>query len=257
MLNGIIRTDVIKNVPAMRLTSGYVTTAHGGAMMFGILSRKKCSTCGKKKSRGEFSKSKSHKDGLEPRCKMCNSKRAKEWAKNNPSRKSKTTKEWRENNKERHAENTANWIASNAEHLRAYWKQWYLENKEKKLSQAQERYVQKKDEILEKKRLQRTPDVVREMNKKWYLSNKDKALENNRNRRAFKKVGGGKVTAKEWKDLCEKYGNKCLCCGASGIKLTQDHVLPLVLFGKHSIENIQPLCQSCNSKKGTKVIDYR
>ena len=52
------------------------------------------------------------------------------------------------------------------------------------------------------------------------------------------------------------HGSRCLkCYSESNIAL--DHVVPIFLGGENKIENLQPLCQSCNSKKGTKIIDYR
>jgi 5-methylcytosine-specific restriction endonuclease McrA len=50
-----------------------------------------------------------------------------------------------------------------------------------------------------------------------------------------------------------------LACGQREpeIKLTIDHVVPLVRNGSHDKSNIQPLCLSCNDSKGTKVLDYR
>jgi hypothetical protein len=35
--------------------------------------------------------------------------------------------------------------------------------------------------------------------------------------------------------------------------MTIDHILPRSLGGDDSIENLQPMCNSCNSKKGNKV----
>jgi hypothetical protein len=54
----------------------------------------------------------------------------------------------------------------------------------------------------------------------------------------------------------ELHGNKCLCCGSQE-NICIDHVVPVYKGGKNEIENFQPLCKSCNSSKGTKIIDYR
>lgn len=69
----------------------------------------------------------------------------------------------------------------------------------------------------------------------------------------------GKIIYQEWRDLKEKYNNACLCCGrrAPEVEITLDHVLPLSMGGSNTIDNAQPLCLSCNSRKGTKHIDYR
>lgn len=80
---------------------------------------------------------------------------------------------------------------------------------------------------------------------------------NNRNREARKKVGGGTITSSQWQQLCERYGYRCLSCGRTDLPLTLDHVVPLARGGSHSIENAQPLCQPCNSRKSARVIDYR
>lgn len=66
-------------------------------------------------------------------------------------------------------------------------------------------------------------------------------------------------TNAEWEDLKARYGYKCLNCWRREphIKLTIDHVVPLQLGGSGAISNIQPLCGSCNSSKGTNTYDYR
>ena len=76
------------------------------------------------------------------------------------------------------------------------------------------------------------------------------------NRRARVIGNGGYHTVEEWLALCEKYGNRCLACGQV-VELTEDHIMPLVRGGTDSIDNIQPLCRVCNSRKKTQFIDYR
>lgn len=91
-------------------------------------------------------------------------------------------------------------------------------------------------------------------------------------RRRVKKLnGGGSHSLIEWNDLKSKYGFMCLCCKECEpeIKLTQDHIVPISIWETYirfhpeisyecdDIENIQPLCLSCNSIKKKRVIDYR
>lgn len=52
------------------------------------------------------------------------------------------------------------------------------------------------------------------------------------------------------------YGEECLKCGTTE-NITIDHIKPVARGGKNRLWNLQPLCQSCNSSKGTKTIDYR
>jgi len=67
------------------------------------------------------------------------------------------------------------------------------------------------------------------------------------------------LTEKEKKQVKERDGNACLCCGDSGkgIKLQIDHVLPFSLGGETSIDNSQTLCRRCNQFKGENEIDFR
>ena len=77
------------------------------------------------------------------------------------------------------------------------------------------------------------------------------------NNRAKRSNNEGTITSQEWKNLCEVYNHKCLSCGKSDLKLTIDHIIPLIKGGKNTIDNIQPLCMECNLKKHVKIINYR
>ena len=54
----------------------------------------------------------------------------------------------------------------------------------------------------------------------------------------------------------KKHGKVCLACGSKN-EISLDHVVPVCRGGWNSVNNLQPLCRSCNSKKGKKIIDYR
>jgi 5-methylcytosine-specific restriction endonuclease McrA len=78
-------------------------------------------------------------------------------------------------------------------------------------------------------------------------------------RRTNRSDAGGSFTHNQWYRLCEYYDFHCLRCNRKFPfeELTFDHIRPVSRSGSSDISNGQPLCKSCNSKKGTKEIDYR
>ena len=98
--------------------------------------------------------------------------------------------------------------------------------------------------------------------KSWHknplFSSKEVHLSHNRKRYAIKKGAIGSHTLLQWMELKKMTGYMCLCCKKiePEIVLSEDHIIPLSKGGTDYIENIQPLCRSCNSRKNAKVINY-
>ncbi len=119
-----------------------------------------------------------------------------------------------------------------------------------KRKECYSRYVENHKEELSR--------YKKEYNKIYKSKNKEQHKITEHKRRAKIKGSGGTFTKEEWDFLKEIYGYKCPCCKKKEpeIILTIDHIIPIHLNGINSIENIQPLCNSCNCKKNTKVIKY-
>lgn len=69
---------------------------------------------------------------------------------------------------------------------------------------------------------------------------------------------GGFHSKGEWENLKAQYDWKCPSCKRREpeIKLTRDHIIAISKGGSDNIENIQPLCRPCNSKKHDITIRY-
>lgn len=97
---------------------------------------------------------------------------------------------------------------------------------------------------------------LRESYRKWVENNRDRRLLTTNRRRVRKMNNGGSHTLEEWQNLKAQYHFTCACCRKSEpeIRLTRDHIVPLSKGGTDDIENIQPLCKPCNSRKYNKII---
>ena len=71
----------------------------------------------------------------------------------------------------------------------------------------------------------------------------------------------GTHTPEEWQAMLDVIGPTCLRCdrpaGDNGSGLVKDHIVPVYQGGSDGIENIQPLCRSCNAAKGPDTTDHR
>ena len=53
--------------------------------------------------------------------------------------------------------------------------------------------------------------------------------------------------------LLEKWGRKCVYCGAEGLPLEVEHIIPRVRGGSNRVSNLTIACEACNRKKNTRT----
>lgn len=229
---GKINTDYKYKRPCIDYSSGY----------------KFCNGCKENKLLECFNFNKTGKVKGKPfsRCKLCEFKRDKEYVSNNRLKVNSKAYKHQHKNKERTA---------------AIRKRSYNKNRLKRIAEV---ILWRKNHPDKVKRYQaanykKYSEARKKKTKDWNLKNTERRKVNQASRRARELKAGGFFSAKEWCGLKEKYNNTCLCCNRKepDIKLTADHVVALSCGGSNFIENIQPLCISCNSSKGIKHIDYR
>lgn len=190
-------------------------------------SMKTCITCGSLKSLDEFPKRKDSPDGRRNQCSECRFKCQQEYRERNRSSIEINRKKYYHAHREEAIAYATEWNRQNPDKNTAYRKAWETKNPGY--------YTQYWQEHLSNRRA----IAVR------YVAKKVSAQ--------------GDFTGDQWEEVKGRYGHQCLGCGKkeTEITLTIDHIIPLSKGGNNSIENIQPLCQSCNSRKRQRTIDYR
>ena len=177
-------------------------------------------------------------------CAPCAKIRYKKWSKANPDKVKENNRRYQQDNREKEAERNRQWRQAHTEQTRENRRRWQQNNPEK-VKEANQRWRQNN--------LERDSEHRRQ----YRQSNPEGVSARGQRRRTKKSAAGGSYTAAQWKDLCNHFGNKCLCCGRDDVGLTADHVIPVVKGGTSNIDNLQPLCLRCNQSKGSKTIDYR
>ena len=95
----------------------------------------------------------------------------------------------------------------------------------------------------------RKPGESRQVYHRNYVRKNPENIAHLKSRRYAREKGAeGSHTLDEWNDLKRSFHFRCVHCNKRK-KLSKDHIIPLSKGGSDYIYNIQPLCNSCNSKK--------
>jgi hypothetical protein len=181
----------------------------------------------------------------------------------------------RRGNEEKRLATTRLRYQKNKERLHKLSKIWRKNNPDKVAAMKKRHYQKYKEIISQKKKHERLSNpvlasekrkkyvdahrnLIRTINKRAALKSPEKTKQYKRNRKARIRGARGTVSTKLVADLMAAQGNVCVCCNSkisenpvsNERKAHLDHIMPICLGGKHSIENLQWLCEPCNLEKG-------
>lgn len=242
-----------------------------------------CRTCEQEKPLACFGKAKRNRDGYRNECNPCRAQRERERCQREPekvraSRKRTAEKHadrikaYKREYHQRHAEKirvrSAAWARDNAERRREWGKSHREQNRDRLAADAKARYEADKEGRRRKASEWREAnmarvlavkaryyaeerDRVRALQAEWRRNNPER-IQAIRRRRETKKrtvlADPGRHTPEQWAALVSQHCGRCVYCKAETI-MTVDHIVPLCKGGSDRIENLQPLCRACNSRK--------
>ncbi len=216
------------------------------------ITEKKCGRCQTVKPVAEFGRNKTTSTGYSCYCKPCQRGNSKQNYEKHKEKHNAMARDYARRNREKVLAGKREYYRKKREDILAYHREYYKKNTNYIKSRVQRWYF---DEGNRQRRLQYAKDYVKQNYEKVSLNQR----RSHHKRRTVMERARGSWTPTQWRELCKKYGNKCLCCGKEEpfIKLTFDHVIPVSKGGDNTIENAQPLCKICNARKGVKDTDYR
>jgi len=236
---------------------------HEGASM------KKCSKCGELKEFSEFHKSRNHKDGHKPRCKICrnitnkkhreeNPEYYKKWRDGNKDYVKDYNDKYREENKEVLDKKKKEYVEANKELVAARKKAWYEKNKERVLEKKKKYYEENKKEIIAREQMYIKNSVSAKIRKILRTRLYQAVKKGYRAGSAVRDLG---CSIEDFKMYLEEKFLSGMSWDNYG-KWHIDHVLPLSSFDLTSrgqvkkachYTNLQPLWAGDNLKKGAKT----
>ena len=188
---------------------------------------KTCYRCKRSLDVSHFHSDISRSDSLNPKCKSCTLETSRAYYAQHAMQVLQRTGAWGRKNKARKNASTRRWRVANPEAARQAVLRWSKNNPEKKKA-SEQNWIKNHPEKMASYQAQAHA------------------------RRRGAQETEHPLTAAEWLYIKAVYDSRCVYCRRKLKKLTQDHIIPVSKGGKHTIENVVPSCQSCNSRKGNR-----
>lgn len=212
---------------------------------------KRCSKCNQSKSLSEFYKRRDSPDGYRSECKTCTLTHMRQYyQEHKPER-----QRYRQENAVRIKAQKHEYNLKHADEIATYNRQ-YRQDHPGAVRAAVTRWRQANPDYYKTQKWRRRQ---RSYTQAYHQRHPGQRAVINQRHRTARAGASGTYTADDWLTLLSQYPC-CPCCSkpfTDKMPPTADHIVPLSAKGSYSISNIQPLCRSCNTKKGTKIIDYR
>lgn len=138
--------------------------------------------------------------------------------------------------------------------LSEYKKKYQSDNKEKIRQKSKEFYILNRDRLIKKTSdyVKVKPEIAMAAKRRYKARNRMKLAKYAQSVREVKALGD--VTSEQWLNQLDIFDNRCAYCNNKFERLTMDHFRPISKGGTHTINNVVPACQPCNSKKKDSLI---
>ena len=221
---------------------------------------KRCKRCEGVFSLDAFHKDRREKDGHVAICKECAKAKTRAWNAVNTKRKREVCREYYRKNSVALIEQATRRKRENRPYVNTLARLSYALHPEESRQKAKERMQKWRSQPHNNRHEQERRNAQWKLNpgerarklRDWRLRHPELAKAQVDRRRALRRgATRSTLTAKEWAFIKKCYNSRCAYCDKKQARLTQDHIIPLSRGGTHTIDNVIPACQSCNSKKHT------